>query len=144
MKDFNDKARPPPDHQKELVKLIHSLGYRHSHWQVFSEFVEMGAISISNAVDLTNQEKRESRYMEVIKRYGVDELQTFPTLKPFTGFKIMWHSYDYLAISGKWSRNRLVELAIKNSEEVGSTFEDSFPTTLAYLHRDLRNKQGID
>jgi hypothetical protein len=66
------------------------------------------------------------------------------TLKPFTGFKLMWHSYDYLAISGKWPRNRLVELAIKNSEEVGSTFEDSFPTTLAYLHQDLRKKQGID
>lgn len=110
MKDFNDKARPPPDHQKELVKLINSLGYRHSHWQVFSDFVEMGAISLSNAVDLTNRETREARYMEVIKRYRADELQAFPKMlaeltlalehKPED---VLGRSFHDLELHNKWA-----------------------------------------
>jgi hypothetical protein len=47
-----DQSRPPPqDHQKELLKLFGSLAYRHSAWQVFVDFAESAAISISNAVD---------------------------------------------------------------------------------------------
>lgn len=84
MKDFNDQARPPPaageDHQKKLAKLITSLAYRHSQWQVFSDFVEMAAISISNAVDLAHRESREARYMEIIKRYTPEELAKFPQM----------------------------------------------------------------
>ena len=80
MRDFNDRARPPPDHQKELVKLIGGLAYRHSQWQVFSDFVEMAAISISNAVDFAQRDKREERYLEIVKRYTPDELQRFPQM----------------------------------------------------------------
>jgi type I restriction-modification system DNA methylase subunit len=89
MKDFNDRARPPPapsskaatqNHQKELVKMITDLSYRHSQWQVFADFVEMAAISVSNAVDFTQREPREARYMEVIKRYKPDEIAQFPLM----------------------------------------------------------------
>ena len=83
MRDFNDQARPPPivaDHQKELTKPISSLAYRHSAWQVFSDFAEMGAISLSNAVDLAQKEKREARYMEIVKRYRKDEIVKFPEM----------------------------------------------------------------
>ena len=82
MRDFNDQARPPPiaDHQKELTKLISSLAYRHSAWQVFADFAEMAAISLSNAVDFSQSEKREERYMEVVKRYAPDELAKFPQM----------------------------------------------------------------
>lgn len=110
MKDFNDIARPPPDHQKELVNLVNKLGYRHGHWQVFSDFVEMGAISISNAVDLANREKREARYMEVIKRYRPDELQAFPKMlaeltlalehKPED---VLGRSFHDLELHNKWA-----------------------------------------
>jgi type I restriction-modification system DNA methylase subunit len=40
----------------------------------------MAAISISNAVDLQQAEKREARYMEIIKRYQSDEVQQFPKM----------------------------------------------------------------
>lgn len=82
-RNFNDKSKPPPaakDHQKELVKLITGLSPRHSQWQVFSDFAEMGAISISNAVDLAQRDKREERYMEIVKRYKPDELARFPEM----------------------------------------------------------------
>ena len=78
MQDFNDRARPPPDHQKELLKILSSMAGRHSHWQVFADFAEAAAISISNAVDLPKRETREARYMELIKRYRPDELAQFP------------------------------------------------------------------
>jgi len=79
--DFNDQARPPPTrHPQELTKLINSLAYRHSAWQVFSDFVEASAISISNAVDKPQFEKREARYMELIKRYNKEELAKLPEM----------------------------------------------------------------
>lgn len=77
-----DRARPPPEHQKQLTHLIRDLGYRHGHWQVFADFVEMGAISISNAIDLRPREQRERRYMEVIERYQPDELANFRRCSP--------------------------------------------------------------
>jgi type I restriction-modification system DNA methylase subunit len=84
MRDFNDQARPPPtkaaDYQKELTKLISSLAYRHSAWQVFADFSEMAAISMSNAVDLAQREGREARYLEVVKRYSKEEIDKFPQM----------------------------------------------------------------
>lgn len=80
MRDFNDQARPPPDHQKELVKLIIGLAPRHSPWQVFADFAEMASVSISNAVDRAQRDRREERYMEIVKRYKPDELARFPEM----------------------------------------------------------------
>lgn len=84
MSDATDQARRPPvgsgNAQGELLKLISSLAYRHSQWQVFVDFAEMAAISVGNAVDIVRREKREERYMEVIKRYKPDELAKFPQM----------------------------------------------------------------
>ena len=72
MSSVNDRQRPPPtvNHAAELLKIFNALAYRHSPWQVFVDFNEMAAISISNTVDLAQREQREARYMEVIKRYN--------------------------------------------------------------------------
>jgi len=75
---MNTKQRPPP--QLSIPKLIEKLSHRYSSWQVFSDFVEMSAISISNAVDVFQAEKREARYMEIVKRYKPDEVQQFPKM----------------------------------------------------------------
>lgn len=74
------RNKAPPSSQTQLVKMINDLAYRHSAWQVFSDFVEMAALSFSNAVDLAHFEKREARYMEIIKRYRPDELKRFPEM----------------------------------------------------------------
>ena len=65
---------------KELVKMIEDLGQRHSCWQVFSDFVTMMAVSISNAVDPTHREKREEIYKEAAGRYSAAELDQFPVM----------------------------------------------------------------
>src|SRR5580658_4610740 len=80
MQDVKGRARPPPVHQKALVKAIEGLGYRHGHWQIFADFVEMAAISVSNAVDWGRREKREERYLQIVKRYKPDELVRFPEM----------------------------------------------------------------
>jgi hypothetical protein len=80
MRDAKDRARPPPDHQKALVKAIEGLGYSHGHWEIFADFVEMAAISVNNAVDWGSREKREERYLQVVKRYKPDELARFPEM----------------------------------------------------------------
>jgi type I restriction-modification system DNA methylase subunit len=56
------------------------VGYRHGHWQVFADFAEMGAISISNAIDPSHRDQREERYMQIVARYKPDELARFPEM----------------------------------------------------------------
>ena len=68
------------DHKKELSKLINSFGYKYSTDRVFSDFVELGAISISNAVDKAQRERREKRYLQLIENYEEKEAQIFPKL----------------------------------------------------------------
>lgn len=65
---------------QSMAKLISGLSYKHSAHQIFSDFIEMGAISISNAVDKPQYEAREARYMEIIKRYKREEIDVFPQL----------------------------------------------------------------
>jgi hypothetical protein len=62
----------------------------------------------------------------------------------FTGFRLMWRSFDYLTVAGGYTEKELTLLALVNAEEMGYTFEQSFPSVLAYIHRHVRKMQGID
>jgi hypothetical protein len=53
------------EQQKAFVKLIEANARRHRKHEVFRDFCEMAAISLSNAVDLAQAEKREARYMHL-------------------------------------------------------------------------------
>lgn len=63
-----------------ITKTIESLSHRHSTWQVFSDFLEMAAISISNSVDHRQAVAREARYMTIVKGYKPDEIAKFPQM----------------------------------------------------------------
>jgi hypothetical protein len=106
----NDQSRPPPDHRKELVRLVSSLAYRHSAWQVFADFAEMAAVSVSNAVDWAQRDGREERYMQVIKRYKPDELAVFPQMLAEVTlaledepFDVLGRSFHDLELHNKWA-----------------------------------------
>jgi len=110
--DLNDKARPLPaiDYQKELVKLFHGFSSRRHHWQVFTDFCEMGAIALSNAVDLGQGEKREERYMQIVKGYNREELEAFShglahlTMALEDGFSdVLGRTYHDLELHNKWA-----------------------------------------
>lgn len=67
-------------HQQEFVKLIRENADRHPVHEVFRDFCEMGAIALSNKVDMLNRGKRENRYLEIIKRYRPGEVHRFPEM----------------------------------------------------------------
>ena len=65
-------------YSKELVKLIEGLGYKHGKWEVFNDFIAMGAFAISNGVDhRPHRQDREDEYMKIVKKYNKDELNSF-------------------------------------------------------------------
>lgn len=65
-----------PD-KRQITSLIQQIAYRHSVWNVFSDWVEMMAISISNSCDKVHYEEREKRYMEIVGQYNREELNKF-------------------------------------------------------------------
>ena len=75
-KTTSDRAPP----RENLLKLMTELAAKHDNWRVFSDFVELAAISISNAVEHARAQKREARYLEVIKAYAPDEVRKFPAM----------------------------------------------------------------
>ncbi|MEX3935730.1 N-6 DNA methylase [Paraburkholderia phymatum] len=66
--------------QKELVKLIQSFSYGHHLHTVFSDFVEMSALAISNSADRAQFEAREKRYLEIVGKYKREEVERFPQM----------------------------------------------------------------
>lgn len=63
--------------RKNLIKLLQANRGRHDMWRIWSDWVEMCAISISNAVDLAQRPEREARYLQIVQAYEADELERF-------------------------------------------------------------------
>lgn len=70
------------DEQKEFHKVFSGLCDSKSSWQVWADFVECAAISISNSADRTSpvREEREARYMRIMKSYREKERKCFGDL----------------------------------------------------------------
>jgi hypothetical protein len=66
--------------QKELVKLIESFSYGHHLHTVFSDFVELSALAISNSVDRAQFDAREKRYLDIVGKYKREEVAKFPQM----------------------------------------------------------------
>lgn len=66
--------------QKELVKLIQSFSYGHHLHTVFSDFVELSALAISNSVDRAQFDAREKRYLDIVGKYKREEVAKFPQM----------------------------------------------------------------
>lgn len=64
-------------HQRAFIKLFDAACQRHNRWSVFTDFVHMAAISISNAVDKSHAEAREKDYLRIVKQYDKKELDCF-------------------------------------------------------------------
>lgn len=60
-----------------IVKLFETCRYKHDFYTVFSDWCESTAITMSNAVDLVNFEKREARFLEIARKYGRETMTTF-------------------------------------------------------------------
>jgi len=65
---------------QQMKKIIEGLSTRHMTWDIFSDFLEMAAISFSNSVNLNTFDEREKRYLDIVKKYNKQELHKFPEL----------------------------------------------------------------
>lgn len=69
------------DLRKEILKIFESLRYKRDLWSLYSDFLEMTSIAISNSAERfflpAIFEKREQRYLSLAKTYKRDELMKF-------------------------------------------------------------------
>lgn len=67
--------------QKAIVGTISSIGDgKYRRFQVFSDWLEMLSISLSNVADKSQFDARENRYLEISKKYSEEEMSKFSTL----------------------------------------------------------------
>lgn len=85
------------ERQRDFVKEYQRIGLRHSRHEVWQDFVWMAAAAISNACDKRHAEKREQRYMDIIRKYTPEEQDVFPTLFALlvTGME-EWPDQDFM------------------------------------------------
>lgn len=65
---------------RPFTKKFQSLSGRVSLWEAWADFVYMTAAAISNAVDKTHAQERETAYMRIIGKYDKREQEMFPDL----------------------------------------------------------------
>jgi len=63
---------------KTIAKLLEAARYRHDLYTTFSDCMEAMAISMANAVDLTQRDEREARYLKIVGRYDRQTIETWP------------------------------------------------------------------
>ena len=69
---------PASEHIKKFVKLLEKLRLNHNAFTAFSDFCELAAIAISQAVNFDDE--REENYLRVIHKYTHDESEIFPEM----------------------------------------------------------------
>ncbi|MFI5304963.1 MAG: N-6 DNA methylase [Nitrospiria bacterium] len=82
------------EYHKEFEKTIRSVSYSKHLWEIFSDFVEMAAISLSNAIYLDPD--KEKRYLDLAGRYQRNEISILPKLLGITINALEGTSCDFL------------------------------------------------
>jgi hypothetical protein len=67
-----------------MERTLRQLSHRHSLWRAFSSFIELSALTLSNAFDLYHQPKREARYLQTAQGYSREELCQLASLLAMT------------------------------------------------------------
>ncbi len=65
------------EHQRNFAKLLEAASKSHSRYNVFTDFVQCAAITISNTVDAAHREEREKEYERIMRDYGAEEHECF-------------------------------------------------------------------
>ena len=66
--------------EKAFLEAFGRLTNRHRAWDVWRDFITMFACSLSNPLDKEHRDKRETLYLEIIKKYNKQEQEVFPEL----------------------------------------------------------------
>lgn len=75
----NDIRHVRGEAQKELVKKFEVFTSKgRSRWQVWSDWITISAIAVSNATDKSHFDEREQQYMTIVKKYTKQEVDALP------------------------------------------------------------------
>lgn len=66
--------------QKEIAATLDRLSGRYPRWEIWQDFITMGAISIANVIDSPYREARERMYLERAKKYRKEDLEALATM----------------------------------------------------------------
>lgn len=103
------------ERMKELAELLRDNARRHRLSDVFTDFCALAALSISNSVDRLQFDGREDQYMQIIRKYQLEEVQRFPLM---------------LAVLAEWLEEGFADClgALFMSLELGDSFKGQFFT----------------
>lgn len=85
------------EHQQQIIKLLQVVARCRGLDRVWSDWVEMSAIAIANAVDKTQFERREQRYLDIVAQYHKEEVHSLANA--FTHLVECW---EQRAVSGEF------------------------------------------
>lgn len=74
------------DRAKEFAKVFEILAYKHGAWQVWQDFIDLCACSISNVLEMREsvRQSRENAYLSITKNYSQKEFEQFVDLFSIT------------------------------------------------------------
>jgi N-6 DNA Methylase len=75
LKNLGNAARGRGIAERELLAILRELSHSRRSYEVWSNFIEMSAIALSNAIDKRMFEQREARYLQIIGKYEPKEVQ---------------------------------------------------------------------
>lgn len=84
------------DHVEAMAKEFENFRYKHDIATVFEDWLECAAITISNSINLLRWKERESRYLEIVKKYSKDELDSFAKILAMLVVALDKKPNDYL------------------------------------------------
>jgi type I restriction-modification system DNA methylase subunit len=79
------RKKPPrpqttTDYLAVLETALRQLAYGHQLFTIFRHFVELSALTLSNAADPVNKAAREAEYLAIVKQYRPEEVRQFPPM----------------------------------------------------------------
>ncbi|MDH0093447.1 SAM-dependent methyltransferase [Achromobacter mucicolens] len=83
------------ERQQAIVKILRDLSRTHGLDRTWSDWTEMGALALANAVDRAQFDKREARYLEIVGRYAQAELRRL-----VEAFALLVQCWDERAATG--------------------------------------------
>lgn len=83
-KPAEKKREKVSEPHKDFLKVFGQLTNRHRSWDVWSDFIQMFACSLSNPLDKEHYVEREALYLRLIKKYNKKEQELFPELAAHT------------------------------------------------------------
>lgn len=68
------------NHKKNFISLISGVVGKYSMYDLWKDFLQLAAISISNVCDFRNSATRTQQYADIMKKYTEKEAELFPKL----------------------------------------------------------------